>query len=172
MSDSRLRRKDRELDAVVEKLFMLSPLLYRNVFGGSSQKPSINPINVQPRALWMLAKYGSLPTSEIGRRLGISSPNVTSLVDKLAEKGYVVRSPDSHDRRVVNVSITERGKQYFEEGRRSLKSVMRKNMAVLQPEEMAELSSALDVCQEMISKAGERPPRGHADNSMLYLRYS
>ena len=50
---------------------------------------------------------GRLPLHEIRRRLVKSAPNITSIVDRLEADGFLVRSRDTADRRVVMAQITE-----------------------------------------------------------------
>ena len=48
--------------------------------------------------------------SEVGRRLGVSKQAATKTVSKLADLGYVDRTPDPVDARAVLVTITARGR--------------------------------------------------------------
>ena len=50
-----------------------------------------------------------LPSSEISERMVARDPDVTRLVDKLAERGLVHRVRHQTDRRVVEVGITDDG---------------------------------------------------------------
>ena len=52
-----------------------------------------------------------MSVSEISRRLGIAKPNITPLVDRLFECGYVDRQHDENDRRVVNIVLMPAGEE-------------------------------------------------------------
>ena len=54
--------------------------------------------------------YGSKTMSEIAALLEITMGTLTTAVDKLIKKGYMERSRSDTDRRIVNVSLTKRGK--------------------------------------------------------------
>lgn len=54
--------------------------------------------------------YGSKTMSEIAQVLEITMGTLTTAVDKLIKKGYLERSRSNTDRRIVNVSLTKRGK--------------------------------------------------------------
>lgn len=54
--------------------------------------------------------YGSKTMSEIAQALEITMGTLTIAVDKLIKKGYMERSRSNTDRRIVNVSLTKRGK--------------------------------------------------------------
>jgi DNA-binding MarR family transcriptional regulator len=54
--------------------------------------------------------YGTKTMSEIATVLEITMGTLTTAVDKLIKKGYLERSRSDSDRRIVNVSLTKRGK--------------------------------------------------------------
>ena len=54
--------------------------------------------------------YGSRTMSEIASTLDITMGTLTIAIDKLIKKNYVERSRSQIDRRIVNVSLTNRGK--------------------------------------------------------------
>ena len=54
--------------------------------------------------------YGSKTMSEIAAELEITMGTLTTAVDKLIRKGYLERNRSDSDRRIVNVSLTQRGK--------------------------------------------------------------
>ena len=54
--------------------------------------------------------YGSKTMSEITAELKITMGTLTTAVDKLIKKGYMERNRSEFDRRIVNVSLTKRGK--------------------------------------------------------------
>jgi len=52
--------------------------------------------------------------SEVGRRMNVTSSNVTRLIDGLEQDGLVQRSADHADRRVTFVELTDEGKDVAE----------------------------------------------------------
>ena len=52
--------------------------------------------------------------SEIGRRMNVTSSNVTRLIDGLEEDGLVRRTADHSDRRVTYVELTQEGQRLAE----------------------------------------------------------
>lgn len=54
--------------------------------------------------------YGSKSMSEIASELEITMGTLTAAIDKLIKKGYVERSRSDIDRRIVNVSLSKKGK--------------------------------------------------------------
>ena len=60
----------------------------------------------QLKAMATLTTNGPQPVGELGRRLGISEPAASLLVDKLAELGLAVRARDPQDGRRTLVTAT------------------------------------------------------------------
>lgn len=56
-----------------------------------------------------------LKLSEVSDALHVTCGNITSLVDGLEQRGYVVREPHPGDRRVVMAKLTQAGAEVFNE---------------------------------------------------------
>jgi MarR family 2-MHQ and catechol resistance regulon transcriptional repressor len=59
--------------------------------------------------LEVLLHKGPQQVSQIGRRVGLTSGSITTAVDRVEKKGWVTRSADPSDRRVVTISLTREG---------------------------------------------------------------
>jgi DNA-binding MarR family transcriptional regulator len=71
-------------------------------------------------ALATIAKSEPLPVGELARRMAVSSPTVSHIVDALDKQGLIARRPDPHDRRICRLVISEAGGELLAElGRRS-----------------------------------------------------
>jgi DNA-binding MarR family transcriptional regulator len=64
----------------------------------------------QVRIMHILAKGEPMTMNDLAQKLDVSRPTVTGIVRGLVEQGYVVRSNDDDDWRVVWVSITDAGR--------------------------------------------------------------
>ena len=58
-----------------------------------------------------LVSRQALTISQISARMGVAKPNVTPLVNKLDEMGYVSRIRSADDRRIVLVGISQTGEE-------------------------------------------------------------
>ena len=65
------------------------------------------------RILWQLVE-APRRSGEIAQRCGLTPASVSELVDSLERDGFVRRSEDRNDRRVVVVEITARGRREIE----------------------------------------------------------
>src|SRR3954468_13075800 len=58
-----------------------------------------------------LAKAGRLSLTEIARRVGVTTTNITNLIDGLERDGWVERFASPSERRVTYVQLTAEGKE-------------------------------------------------------------
>jgi DNA-binding MarR family transcriptional regulator len=62
-------------------------------------------------ALHMISSFDTAPLSTIARGLGVSSPTLCAKIDELEAAGFVARHRSQKDRRVVEVSLTSKGRR-------------------------------------------------------------
>ena len=99
------------IDAVAQNMFHVLTLLKKRLMHMDMvQKEHGTPLS-HVQVLAMLQDAGTMSVSEISRRLGIAKPNITPLVDRLFECGYVDRQHDENDRRVVNIVLMPAGEE-------------------------------------------------------------
>ncbi|WP_312641936.1 MarR family transcriptional regulator [Hydrogenoanaerobacterium sp.] len=60
------------------------------------------------------SKEKEMKSTDIATALGVAAPGITPILNRLEKKGYIRRSADSKDRRVIIISLTEPGKQALE----------------------------------------------------------
>lgn len=65
-------------------------------------------------AMKCLRIHGKLAQRDIAKYILKSGGNITALVDNLEAEGYVQRDRDTTDRRIVYVSLTEKGEALFD----------------------------------------------------------
>ncbi|MGD0854939.1 MAG: MarR family transcriptional regulator [Dehalococcoidia bacterium] len=146
----------KKLDNITDNLILFIPIFYRNIIGLAHSKSAVAHINTEVRAMFMLANNAIMTTSEIGRKLGVSKPNVTSLLDKLVKKGYIERLPDVNDRRVINIAVTAKGRRFIARRIQVLRKAMKGNLSILEYDEIEALSSALGTVRNIISRMDDR----------------
>lgn len=99
------------IDAVAQNMFHILPLIKKRLLHMDLvQREHGTPLS-HVQVLAMLQDAGTMSVSEISRRLGIAKPNITPLVDRLFEAGYVDRQHDENDRRVVNIVLLPAGEE-------------------------------------------------------------
>ncbi|WP_448521299.1 MarR family winged helix-turn-helix transcriptional regulator, partial [Pseudothermotoga sp.] len=70
---------------------------------------------VELYALFYLIKYGPCKMKELADALSMTKANVTHLIDTLEKKGFVKRTPDESDRRVIQLCVTQHGERVYNE---------------------------------------------------------
>jgi DNA-binding MarR family transcriptional regulator len=65
--------------------------------------------------LWVLWVWGEMEAREFAAAVGISRPTATGVMSTLESRGYVTRSKDRKDGRMVIVRLTELGRAKIEE---------------------------------------------------------
>ena len=79
--------------------------------------------------------YGSKTMSEIASSLEITMGTLTTAVDKLIKKGYLERSRSNTDRRIVNVTLSKRGKLAYRIHEKFHLDIVKQIMMDFTPEE-------------------------------------
>ncbi|MCT8975023.1 MarR family transcriptional regulator [Clostridium sp. CX1] len=132
------------LDTLVENLFELGPILHKKLLKPNKcSNDMMLPVN-QMMVLSTLYDEGSLPISEIGKKLYISKPQMTSIIDKLIKEDLVERIHDKEDRRVININITEKGKNYANDILKLLREEMRKRLSALSEENLKSVADSME----------------------------
>ncbi|WP_019153012.1 MarR family winged helix-turn-helix transcriptional regulator [Robertmurraya massiliosenegalensis] len=97
------------------KLFIVLSRAYRAV--NENVNKLINTYGLNPTefaVLELLYHKGDQPLQQIGGKILLASGSITYVVDKLEEKGYLVRVACPSDRRVTFAQITDNGKKFIE----------------------------------------------------------
>lgn len=89
-------------------------------------KKALKPFNLthaQLNALYILFESHPEPVSanELKKKILVSNPDVTRLMDRLVNKGYVLRETCPENRRKIDVSLTDSGRTLFMQAHLSAK---------------------------------------------------
>jgi DNA-binding MarR family transcriptional regulator len=106
------------------------------------------------RVLWQLVE-APRRSGELAQRCVLTPASVSELVDSLERDGFVRRSEDRNDRRVVVVEITGRGRREIERVGELMTAPVAKIIAGLSAEKRARLAAALTDLQEALAAPKE-----------------
>ncbi|MGD1004787.1 MAG: MarR family transcriptional regulator [Methanoregulaceae archaeon] len=137
-------------DRVAEDLLALLPFYHKNIIKMGHGISGLQA--AQYRVLGVLTRDGTLPMSEIGKRLYISKPYMTTLVDTLISARYVERLPDSEDRRVIKIAITSLGKKHLKESSAIFKNNLNDLLSKLDEKDLIELNISLEKLKRILKK--------------------
>jgi DNA-binding MarR family transcriptional regulator len=138
-------------ERIAENLIALLPFYHKKIF-----KPGLGITGMQAaqyRTLGILIREGTpLPMSELGKRLYISKPYMTMLVDQLIRDGHVQRIPDTRDRRVINIAITTEGKRHLKQAASRYKENVKTILSDLERQDLEDLCQSLEKLKNIISR--------------------
>lgn len=100
----------------------------------------------------MLGHLGQLKVGEISNKMLISGGNITLVLDNLESLGYIERIHCKEDRRAVNVVLTSKGNEIFQNKFKTHAENITQYMNVLTPEEQKNLGELLKKLGEEVSK--------------------
>ena len=133
---------DVSLDTLAENLLSLFPLFHGKIFRRDHMIQGMQLAGY--RVLGTLMKCGPLPASELARRLYISRPYITRLVDSLIADDLVMRIPDEADRRIIRIGITPGGVRRLKNMGRLFHEDVIEFLRGLDEEDLAELNECLE----------------------------
>ena len=109
------------------------PVFLRKVHAGTLQFMSMTP--AQLFVLMLIEEKTQCCLGDIGRELSISAPTATGIVDRLERDGYLKRIHNKQDRRVVNICLTKKGKDYLDQMRGQKYNRLKQVIGLLSPED-------------------------------------
>ncbi len=116
------------------------------------------PSYAQYGLLFGLAEQGELSASELACLADVAPATATQMLDHLAAGGFVERTRGEHDRRIVLVSLTERGRELVAARRKRYEALWTTQMADFSVAELecatAVLQRAAAVFVEIAAEAG------------------
>lgn len=135
-----------------DQFVKLIPLIRRKLLR-RSDFPQIPNLNFSHFHLLMLIEdEGAVTNGRISEILSIAPPNVTPLITKLLNEGYITRVPDERDRRVIWNQLTEKGERILLERRDSFRRLFEERLAFLNEDETDRLIDSLKTLTEIVEK--------------------
>ena len=109
----------------------------------------------QFRALVLLRALGTTPAGMLAARLGVTASTGTRLVSRLVRGGWVQRGASEADRRLISLTLTDKGVHLVDETRRRRESALDD---ILRTMPDADRTVAVDGLRRLADAAGEPSP--------------
>ncbi|MEF9990495.1 MAG: MarR family transcriptional regulator [Romboutsia sp.] len=113
---------------------------------------SYNVNKTQLRALMFVKNYGAISMTDLCAKLNIEKGSLTSMVDDLTEKGYVIRERDLTDRRKYLITITDRGVDLASDFMGKLSYNLEEKFTKLSEDDRNKYMEAINTLQYILSK--------------------
>jgi DNA-binding MarR family transcriptional regulator len=108
----------------------------------------------QVGALFRIHK-GANGVTDIGEELGVTSAAASQMVERLVQQKLIVRTEDTHDRRVKQILLTPKGLETLEMALHARQDWLVELADALSPEEKDQVSAALKVLTDKALTLGE-----------------
>jgi MarR family transcriptional regulator, organic hydroperoxide resistance regulator len=130
-----------ELEDALVKLGEAWTQLSRHI--ASDFRDSCSIPAAQSHLLYFLGAFGPQRMSDIAAYMDVTLSGCTAIVDSAVAAGFVERSRDEADRRVVWIQLTEAGTQMLQQVRRLRAGILAKYLNRLEPEEIQQMARLL-----------------------------
>lgn len=121
-----------------ERLFVI----YREHMGRVCASAGLT--RTQYWALYTISELNETRMSPLAECLGLTPGAASTLIDRLVDMGFVERSANAADRRVVSVHLTEKGLACLSKARDEKRELLRSVIGKLAPEKRSQLLAGLD----------------------------
>lgn len=134
---------DLYLTKISRELFEMIMLLHKNIIKPDEFMKSLAMPPSHVKVVFYLAQNGPSSVSNIAKDLCISKPNMTPIIDKLLEAGYVKRYEDPNDRRVLIIEVTEKAHEIFRIKREFAVSLLKEKLSALNDDDVKAISTSI-----------------------------
>ncbi len=101
-----------KIKVIAGQIAWLVPKLLRGLRAGFMVAPQVTTSQVV--TLMRIYEKTRTRIGDLSKEMHVSPPTITGVIDRLVRYGYLKRTHDSLDRRVVNVELTDKGKTLVE----------------------------------------------------------
>ena len=112
----------------------------------------VNLSRSQVGVLFHLHREGSMGVSDLGDHLGVTKAAVSQMLDRLVQQGLIQRTENPDDRRVKQISLTEKGVEKFQESLRARTDWLAELAEMLTVSEKEDVAAAIKILIEKTSQ--------------------
>lgn len=108
--------------------------------------------------LWMMQELHDQPglrVGELASKLAIHQTTASNLLDALRKRGYVLKERDGNDQRVVNLKLSEQGREVLLKAPTPARGILQEAILQLDESKLAQLDAGLQGLLSSIDKLDE-----------------
>ena len=109
----------------------------------------------QGRVLAHLHEHDNVPQWKIARAMNSSPAAITNILQRMERDGWIVRTRDTSDQRIVRIQLSEKARKFEEEIKKTFMEIDKEICSIYTQEERAELRRLLLKLNERFSKNDE-----------------
>jgi DNA-binding MarR family transcriptional regulator len=114
----------------------------------SAALSALNLSAAEINALANLGEGGTLSVRQLSERAGTRASTLTGLLDRLENRGYLVREVDPADRRSFRLPLTDQGREVAARARAALADLERTALSRLDPAQLAGYHAVISALEE------------------------
>jgi len=138
-------------NAILEDMIQILPIFHKRLLRMDLGGVTGGLTRLHLAALETLSR-GNMSVTELANSVMMTKPQMTHIIAQLVEQGNVERHPDGKDRRVVNLSLTRRGRLLLEESRRKVQEKVKEALAGLTADDLIAMRGALETLKGIGAK--------------------
>jgi DNA-binding MarR family transcriptional regulator len=112
----------------------------------------------QLKSLFYISRHVRVNPSGLASGIHVTPANVTGIVERLVEQGLLTRTPDSGDRRISWLTVTDKGTRLSNELREGRAQEMRRTLDKLTEEELAIVAHGFELVAAAAEAGGRKEP--------------
>ncbi len=130
------------------------PKIYSKLYLEDLKKyaPTYNINKTQLRALMFIKNNGAITMTDLCSKLNIEKGSLTSMVDDLSKKGFVVREKDLYDKRKFLINTTDKGNEIALDFIGKLSDRLEEKFLRLSEEDRDRYIDAINALRDILSK--------------------
>lgn len=109
-------------------------------------------ISVEQFHVLRFVRRGTNSISELANAKNISRPAISQAVDALVNKGFLMRTQSTEDRRFVDLTLTDSGNALLDAVFKETRAWMRELLGDLSAEELETIASAMETLKKTLNK--------------------
>ncbi|WP_461200140.1 MarR family winged helix-turn-helix transcriptional regulator [Anoxybacillus sp. TBDG-1] len=143
---------ERSIQQFIERYLSVSFLV--NKRGAALMKCELDDVtHDQYYVLRYIYKHKVCTSTELADVFAVNKSAITAMTNRLVEKGMIARGKDEDDRRIISLSLTEKGEQWLVETEQKVYELVEKMMTKLSHEEIEQFIQTYEklamILQEM-----------------------
>jgi DNA-binding MarR family transcriptional regulator len=143
--------KRRRIEGIIQSLRLVGSVHKRH---SSDLMRDFKITGPQLGAMRLLARHPHIPLTELSGRLYLHASTVSSIVDRLEDRGYLRRERGSTDRRVVFLELTPKGREIVKRAPVYAFGFLMRDIETLSPAEIAKIHDSLKLLLRVMKIEG------------------
>lgn len=143
---------EKETKKIAKKLSNLIPLFTRRLMRPLERHTRNLTSPMHMHTLDILSEQESFTMTEISNEMHASKQQMTPIIDKLVDSGFVQRKHNDIDRRSINISLTPVGLEFLNNFNQEITAIVKGKIECLDKDDLIALDNALDDLFRIINK--------------------